>query len=501
MLDIAANQRTSFAPGCVHGIRGPVRVALLSMSLFLCEACHPGSPFEFEELDTAAGGPGPCSAGCPQAAAELALGVGFACARFSAGAVKCWGASEYGALGDPALERAPLPSELGVLDFGSERRVIQLSAGWYHVCVVFDDHRARCWGRNDHGQLGRGDTEDYGDDPGETLAALPDIPLADIVQISAGIRSTCALVSADADTPGRVHCWGSDQGGAIGDTASGDYGDDEAIDASRPVALPAPAVAVQTGADLACALLSNGAVHCWGDNWANTLGIGESTCDVGDEMPCLGDQGRTPDIPVAGLGGHSIAKLVVNQTSACVLDNAGRVLCWGRNSQSRLGYPELVEGEYIGSPPSSVALGRDVAVVDLALGTRHACALDADGKLRCWGEAGPALGYGMSAEEGSAGIGGIQTPEEAYDLRDDRGVVDLGDFDEEEGVDPASAVYAGDATTCVIVGAGEVRCFGTNEQGQLGYGEPGQIPAVGDDAAPGDEYTTLGHADVPLFEE
>ncbi|HEX9618843.1 MAG TPA: hypothetical protein VF989_01845 [Polyangiaceae bacterium] len=477
-----------------------MRSGLLSTGVFVL-ACHSGSPFEFQSLGqgAAAGCANDCNAD-PRAVAEMSLGVRFACARFAAGAVKCWGQNDFGVLGDAARELVADPSEVGVLDFGAERRVIQLSAGWEHVCVVFDDHRARCWGRNQYGQLGRGNTEDYGDNRGETLAELSDLPLESIVQISAGVNSTCALVSAEADTPGRVHCWGRDQGGALGDTSSGDYGDDEPVDASRPVALPALAVAVATGGDLACALLSTGAVHCWGDNWARTLGIGETECDVGDEMPCFSEQGRVPDIPVAGLGSRGIVELVVNHTSACVLDNSGRVLCWGRNSQSRLGYPELLEGEYLGSPPGSVALGEDVAVVGLALGTRHACALDRDGTIRCWGEAGPALGYGMAAETGSAGIGGIQTPEEAYALRADRGVVDVGDFDAGDGTDPVDAVYAGGSTTCVRV-SGAVRCFGENGFGELGYGDPAQVGAIGDDAPPGEEYVQLGRADVPLFSE
>jgi len=475
-----------------------VRSPLLALGAAAAIGCHSGEPFELRDF-AAPCGPEACA---PREVAELALGWGYTCARFAAGAVKCWGRNESGVLGYGPLHPAVFePSQVGVLEFGSARSVVQISAGWHHACAVFEDHRARCWGRNDAGQLGIGSTEDYGDDLGETLAALPDLPLENVTQISAGLRNTCAIVSAAPERPGRVHCWGSDLGGALGDRASGAFGDDEPVDGTRPVALPDDAVRVATGAELACALLANGAVHCWGDNWAKTLGIGDSTCDIGDERPCFGDQGRVPDIPVVGLSRRSIVDVFVNQTSACVIENAGALLCWGRNSQSRLGYPDALEGEFLGAPPGPVALGSSLAVVDLGRGVRHACALDAQGSIRCFGERGPALGYAMDPEEGVAGIGGIQTPAAAYALRSDQGIVDVGDFDGVEGVDPARAIYAGASATCALLVSGDVRCWGTNEFGELGYGDPLQVGAIGDDATPGSEYRRLGRRSVRFFEE
>jgi alpha-tubulin suppressor-like RCC1 family protein len=425
----------------------------------------------------------------------VALGVGFACAlRF--GEVACWGSGGNESVASWLTPGTYSTSPVSTLDFGTNRRVTELSAGWRHVCVVFEDQRARCWGENESGQLGLGHTETYGDDPEETLAALPDLPLERLSRISAGVRNTCAIEAASPTAPGRVHCWGSDRGGAVGDRSSGAYGDDEIVDGSRPVALPADAVQVATGGDLACALLVTGAVHCWGDNWAKTLGIGDTTCDIGDEQPCIGEQGRAPDIPVSGLGSRTIVKLRVNQASACVVDHLGALLCWGRNSQSRIGYPELVEGEFLGAPPSAVDLGEDVAVVDVALGVRHTCALDTQGRVRCFGERGPALGYGMPAEQGVAGIGGTLSPAQAYELREDEGIVDVGDLDGTEGLDVVEALFAGGNTTCVRITNGDVRCWGANTAGELGYGAGPQVGAIGDETTPGRAYERLGRSSI-----
>jgi alpha-tubulin suppressor-like RCC1 family protein len=454
-------------------------------------ACHGGAPFEFHDGQV----PGCETVSC-KPAAQVGLGIGYACALLPSGAVRCWGRGEYGVLGGASPDGIADPSLAPLLDFGTSRRVIQIAVGWHHACVLFEDHRARCWGQNADGQLGRGDTEDYGDDPHEALAALPDLPLERITRISAGVHGTCAIASAASGLPGQVHCWGSDQGGALGDRSSGAFGDDEPIDALRPVALPADAVAVAAGLDLGCALLDTGAVHCWGDNAAKTLGIGDSMCDIGDERPCVSEQGRVPDIPVSGLGTRTVVALEVNQTSACVVDNTGALLCWGRNSESRLGYPELTLGDSLGAPPGPVSLGTKIVTVAVALGVRHACVLDTEGRVRCYGEKGPALGYGMASETGIAGIGGIQTPAEAYAQRDDAGVVDVGDFDGEPGVDRVKALAAGLDSTCARLVNGDVRCWGVNEYGELGYGDPRQIGAIGDDASPGGEYERLGRPSV-----
>jgi alpha-tubulin suppressor-like RCC1 family protein len=40
----------------------------------------------------------------------------------------------------------------------------QLTTGAHHTCVLLTSDKARCWGRNDSGQLGYGHTRNIGDD-------------------------------------------------------------------------------------------------------------------------------------------------------------------------------------------------------------------------------------------------------------------------------------------------------------------------------------------------
>lgn len=433
----------------------------------------------------------------------LALGMSYSCALLSERDVKCWGSDEHGVLGrDGARQDIADPSRIEALDFGTDRRIVQLTAGWHHACVSFEDGHARCWGRNDRGQLGLGHSEDYGDDPGESLANLPDLPLAGIVDISAGVSNTCAVVAPAGATAGRVHCWGSDTNGGLGDTASGAFGDDEPLTALRPVSLDEGELAHRAvaGDSLGCALLLSGAVRCWGNNTWGTLGTGTS-CNSGDERVCNGTSEPRAIRDVQGLGSAFITALELNQAHACALDNQGALWCWGRNDQSRAGYPEASLGATLRQPPGPVQLGAGVSVVSVGLGVRHGCALDSSGAVRCWGEAGPQLGYGLAQSDGTAGIGGTLEPGEQYSQMPGGGVVELAMA---EGSEPAARVWqlaVGGFHACALLErdgtfAG-ARCWGQNSFGQLGYGSYERVGDLGSVAAPAREYRErLDHPDV-----
>ena len=71
-----------------------------------------------------------------------------------------------------------------------------LDAGDEHNCVI-DEGDVYCWGANFYGQLGLGDTEFRGDDPGEMGDSLEAVNLGaglSAVSISAGHAHTCALL-------------------------------------------------------------------------------------------------------------------------------------------------------------------------------------------------------------------------------------------------------------------------------------------------------------------
>jgi len=98
--------------------------------------------------------------------------------------------------------------------------------------------------------------------------------------------------------------------------------------------------------------------------------------------------------------------------------------------------------------------GAERKVVDLAVGTGRTCAVIDDGGLRCWGT-GP-LGY--PADRGT--VGDDEHPYEAGDVRTGA---------------PVEKVALGDDFTGLLYEAGNVRCYGNNGFGQLGYGHTDDI--------------------------
>ena len=99
--------------------------------------------------------------------------------------------------------------------------VVQVATGDFHTCALLTTGNVRCWGLNDLGQLGYGNTENIGDD--ETPAEVGDVPVGgSVVQLEASENQTCAVL-----TSGSVRCWGANNRGQLGYGNTNTLGDDE----------------------------------------------------------------------------------------------------------------------------------------------------------------------------------------------------------------------------------------------------------------------------------
>ena len=83
---------------------------------------------------------------------QLAVGAGFTCGITTAGKAFCWGSDSFGQLGNGSgvTQRVKPAAVAGTRVFR------QISAMWDHVCAVTNTSRAFCWGANQFGQLGDG---------------------------------------------------------------------------------------------------------------------------------------------------------------------------------------------------------------------------------------------------------------------------------------------------------------------------------------------------------
>lgn len=152
----------------------------------------------------------------------LAVGVMHNCAVTAQGFVHCWGRGSFGQLGyevqgdagspDPGDPGSPIAKRVpGLADIAAE----EVAAGEDHSCVARRDGQMTCWGRNDHAQLGAGNKGGWRATPAPVTG--PDLTYA--VHLAAGKFTSCAVF-----TGGKVRCWGENNFGQLGNgnTSLGD---------------------------------------------------------------------------------------------------------------------------------------------------------------------------------------------------------------------------------------------------------------------------------------
>lgn len=87
----------------------------------------------------------------------LTGGGGHTVALTADGAYWAWGRNDRGQLGDGTTESRLVPTRIELFDDG--RRVVDVSAGFFHTLVRTDDGAVWSFGNNDSGQLGDGTTD------------------------------------------------------------------------------------------------------------------------------------------------------------------------------------------------------------------------------------------------------------------------------------------------------------------------------------------------------
>ncbi|CAM9239985.1 unnamed protein product, partial [Choristocarpus tenellus] len=82
----------------------------------------------------------------------------------------CFGNNDWGQLGvgDNSSRGSSielLGDALPSVDFGAGMQAMAVSAGLWHTCALLETGTVKCWGRNEHGELGQGDTVPRGLSP------------------------------------------------------------------------------------------------------------------------------------------------------------------------------------------------------------------------------------------------------------------------------------------------------------------------------------------------
>jgi alpha-tubulin suppressor-like RCC1 family protein len=290
--------------------------------------------------------------------------------------------------------------------------------------------------------------------PGASGAAVsPATAAAASRGLTVGRYHACALL-----TQGAIRCWGFGAEGRLGYGNTANIGDDETPAAAGPVEVGGPTAAVSAGEGHTCALLVVGDVRCWGFGGDGRLGTG-SVDNIGDdELPT-----STP-LPVFLGQTHKALSITTGRSHTCVVLDDHTVRCWGFGFDGRLGYGntnDIGDDELPGDqPPVKLGAGRTATAV--AAGDAHTCALLDDATVRCWGFAG----YGQLGYSSRLTFSDTGTPDLAGPVALGRGAV---------------AITTGNFHTCALLDNGTVRCWGFGGDGELGYGNTLNI---GDDEHP-----------------
>ncbi|MEM6989432.1 MAG: hypothetical protein AAF721_03010 [Myxococcota bacterium] len=224
---------------------------------------------------------------------------------------------------------------------------------------------------------------------------------------AAGLR-TCALLS-----DGAVRCWGSGVGGSLGDGTMHPPG----VAASGLVAGLPDATRVEIARRSGCAVTSGGAVKCWGERIAF----------MHEGTPARGGRAEAVPFPHA----TNVVALDLGLDNHCLVQQNGETYCWGQRPKS------------VGPPPSAgptfplVRVANELDAVDVAVGSQHVCALARDRSLWCWGDNGA----------GQLGVGDTKTRTKPTRVSGRMG-------------GSIVAVAAFDEATCALARSGELACWG-----------------------------------------
>lgn len=359
-------------------------------------------------------------AAVPAGSVRAIAAFDHSCALDDEGAL-CWGPNGQSMLGlDAAGAEVHAPRRLA-----SSSAYTALCTGELHSCALRNDGEIECWGGNARGQLGLGDTRARS----ERTALRSGVRFS---QLACGGEATCAVAE-----DGTLYCWGNNHEGMPGQADA--YDAPDVLKPQKVAVLARGVRQVSMGQGHVCAVMSSGALYCWGRNSDKQLGIG--TAD-----PHL----RAPqEVDVGGLVQHVAA----GQEHSCAVRRDGRLFCWGSDdgNSGRLGLGEGTATKV--DVPQQVGTLSDYR--EVGANWFHSCARRASGVLLCWGR----------NEEGQLGLGDNQPRYTPTALPGSWGAFVVAHFH-----------------TCAL-DAERLYCWGQNAQGQSGLGddvdrtsEPTRVP-------------------------
>jgi predicted outer membrane repeat protein len=313
---------------------------------------------------------------------------------------------------------------------------------------------------------GRGTYQAWVDGTQTTAMGTPTkIPgITNAVDVAIHSSGGCALLSDKT-----VSCWGKNK-------YTGNGGTDTTIKPPTIVAGLTDVVALKGRGQTYCALLSDKNLKCWGGAGNGEMGVGNS-----NHQP----------IPILAFGSNGdIEDFDIGYGHGCVIYTGGALKCAGYNYYGQVGMGgNGVSYNSFHSPTQVKKWGNSDATdaVSIHCGYQTSCYVSTDGKLRCWGNGGYAVGWAGNDPTTIAtpisssmdnptwvtlgrygGCAGVSNGD-VYCWGGNSGY-DTGDSYPKLTTFTGMVQQGGDSNVFVSEG-GQVRSSGTGSAGELGHGE------------------------------
>lgn len=288
-----------------------------------------------------------------------------------------WGNNDLNQLGEKTPNGGADPVKIG-------DGFVDVAAGRFHGIALAADGSVWTWGNNEVGVIGDGTT---------TTRPRPVKIGAGFARIAAGDFHNLAL-KAD----GTVWAWGNNEEGQLGDGTNRrrlmpvqvfpvvSSGASPASGPNKPGIVGRAIKSVRTGLYFSCAVFAYEQVKCWGtdngiDSWSNGVAAPFPKTISADKwnqiLASLGPD-RTLNCAQAGRCDRIVNKNPFLRGATAIVDDHD-VICAIKNGKVRCN--DRQDG---GSSRRVVDGVHDAVMFDYRAG--HGCALQADGRVKCWGD-------------------------------------------------------------------------------------------------------------------
>ncbi len=340
---------------------------------------------------------------------------GATCALLTTGHVTCWGYNGDGELGNGTETSSDVPVPVhGITDAKAIAEDNQDGGNGGSFCALLSTGHIDCWGNNNDGQLGNGNTTTF------TLpVAVKNISTA--ATIIGGNYSFCARLASS-----HVDCWGY---GGDGELGNGAFNSSDVPVAVHKITDASHMISGYYGY---CAVLATSHINCWGYNGNGELGNGSTT---------------NSDVPVAveNIGNAAALASDADSGSTCALLATSHLDCWGYNNDGQLGNGTTTSSD---KPVAVVGISNAKKITEDSNGGSGGgsfCALLSTSHLKCWG-------YNSDGELGNGNMTDFTLPVAV------------------KNISTAATVIGGDYGFCALLADSHLDCWGYGSDGQLGNG-------------------------------